>query len=105
MSYSISELNTLFYNYLQYSEFLLDISIEYNIAIISTTFDNMGTSYVLKNNNSIIQSINIPILSQHFKIRNEKNEDLDYSIYLSCSQKSSKKCRWSPLFSNLIISI
>ena len=79
MSYSISELNTLFYNYLQYSEFLLDISIEYNIAIISTTFDNMGTSYVLKNNNSIIQSINIPILSQHFKIRNEKNEDLDYS--------------------------
>jgi hypothetical protein len=79
MSYNISELNTLFYNYLQYSEFLLDISIEYNIAIISTTFDNMGTSYVLKNNNSIIQSINIPILSQHFKIRNEKNEDLDYS--------------------------
>jgi hypothetical protein len=75
----MSELNTLFYNYLQYSEFLLDISIEYNIAIISTTFDNMGTSYVLKNNNSIIQSINIPILSQHFKIRNEKNEDLDYS--------------------------
>ena len=79
MSYNMSELNTLFYNYLQYSEFLLDISIEYNIAIISTTFDNMGTSYVLKNNNSIIQSINIPILSQHFKIRNEKNEDLDYS--------------------------
>ena len=78
MNYSISELNTLFYNYLQYSEFFLDISIEYNVAIISTTFDNVGSSYVLKNDNSIIQSIIIPVISQHFKIRNEKNEDLDY---------------------------
>lgn len=79
MSYSISELNTLFYNYLQYSEFFLDISIEYNVAIISTTFDSVCTTYVFKNNNSIIQSIIIPIFSKHFKIRNQKNEDLDYS--------------------------
>lgn len=79
MSYGAYESNTLFYNYLQYSEFFLDLSIEYNIGIISTTFDNNGTSYVFKNNNSIIQSIVIPTLSRHFKIRNEKNEDLHYS--------------------------
>lgn len=79
MNYNISELNTLFYNYLQYSEFFLDISVEYNVAIISTRFDNVGSTYVLKNNNSVIQSIIIPIFSKHFKIRNKKNEDLDYS--------------------------
>jgi len=78
MSYGAYESNTLFYNYLQYSEFFLDLSIEYNIGIISTIFDDKGTSYVFKNNSSIIQSIVIPILSRHFKIRNEKNEDLDY---------------------------
>jgi len=90
MGYTNVEYNSLYYSFLQRTEDMLDLCIEYDVAIIHTLFDKGFSIYILKNNQSIIQKIFIidgfiednKKLSNTFKIMNEYDQDLqcDFSI-------------------------
>lgn len=90
MGYTIIEYNSLYYSFLQRTEDILDLCIEYEVAIIHSLFDCGFSTYIIKNKQSIIQKIfiidgfidstkNVP---NTFKIMNIYDQDLqcDFSI-------------------------
>lgn len=108
MTYSIVEYNNLYYTFLQRTEDFLDLCIENKVAIIHTLFDKGFSTYILKNNQSILQKIFIidgfiddtPKLSTTFKIMdlNEKDLQSDFSVnthssYI-CLNKFEEYIQW-----------
>jgi len=90
MGYTIVEYNSLYYSFLQRTEDILDLCVEYEVAIINTLFDKGFSTHIVKNKQSIIQKIfiidgfmdNTKNVPTTFKIMNEYDQDLqcDFSI-------------------------